>query len=51
MPEMLPPELVALRDRAGEVARTVLVPLRDDDTIDDRDRAGRVRDASKAAGL
>lgn len=51
MPEMLTPDLVALRDRAAELARTVLVSLRDDDTIDAKVRGERVRSASKAAGL
>ncbi len=51
MPELLPPELVALRDRTDDLARTVLVPLRNDDALTARQRADRVRDASKAAGL
>lgn len=51
MPEQLPPELVTLRDRIDELARTVLVPLRDDELLSSRERADRVRGASKAIGL
>jgi alkylation response protein AidB-like acyl-CoA dehydrogenase len=51
MPEMLTPDLVELRDRVAELARTTLVPLRDDATLAPAERSARVRAASKAAGL
>ena len=51
MPENLPPEIVALRDRVDDLARSVLVPLRDDAALTPRTRADRVRSASKEAGV
>lgn len=51
MPEFLSPELIELRGRAEVLARDVLVPLRDDATLDAGERAARIRAASKAAGL
>lgn len=51
MPDFLSPDLQALRERAVTLATRELVPLRDDDRIDDTERASRIRDASRAAGL
>lgn len=51
MPECLPEELVALRERVDTLAQEQLVPLRDDETLAAADRAARVRAASKAAGV
>ena len=51
MPEFLPPDLVELRDRAAALARETLGPLRADSTLSSSERAGRVRAASKAAGI
>jgi len=51
MPEQLPPETAALRDRVTALAEGVLVPLRDETSLDPAERASRVREASKAAGV
>ena len=51
MPESLSPELIALRDRVDALARDALVPLTQDETLDDAERRTRVREASQAAGL
>ena len=51
MPDQLPPETAALRDRAERLAREVLVPFRDDGALDGVDRAAKIRAASKAAGV
>ena len=51
MPDFLPPDLTARRDQVAELARSTLLPLRDDTTLSTADRAAKVRDASKAAGL
>lgn len=51
MPEFLPAELVALRERAERVARDELVPLRDDPDLDPHERSRRVRAAVEAAGI
>ena len=51
MPECLPEELVALRERVDTLAQEQLVPLRDDETLAAADRAARVRAASKAADV
>lgn len=51
MPDDLPPDTAALRDRVEHLAREALVPLRDDTGLDPADRATRVRDASKEAGV
>ena len=51
MPEGLPAELTALRDRVAVLAREQLVALRDDDTLAPAERAARVRAASKDAGV
>lgn len=51
MPEMLSQELVVLRGRVEDLARSTLVGLRDDTTITSPDRAALVRAASKAAGV
>ena len=51
MPELLDADLLALRDRVDALARDVLVPLRDDASLDGRQRAARVRDAAKGAGV
>lgn len=51
MPEHLPAEIVALRDRVQALARETLVPLMRDDTLSDAARAEYVRAASKRAGV
>lgn len=51
MPDFLSPELQSLRERATRLATEVLVPLRDDRTLDDAQRATRIREASRQAGL
>lgn len=50
MPDFLPPELAALRDRTEALARDVLVPLRDGDGAA-AEVAAQTRAASKAAGV
>ena len=51
MPEQLPPDLAALRERVDAMARDTLAPLRDDAGLDAETRNARVRAASKAAGV
>lgn len=51
MPELLPTELVTLRERAERLAVDVLVFLRDDATLEPAERDRRVRAASEAAGI
>lgn len=51
MPELLSAELIALRDRVRALADGPLTELRDDASLSDVDRAARVREASKAAGV
>ncbi len=51
MPDCLSDEQQALRDRVAQLASTTLVPLRDDGQLTPPQRAARVREASKAAGL
>ena len=51
MPESLPADVAALRDRTEALARDTLVSLRDDDSLDASTLRARVRDASKDAGL
>lgn len=51
MPELLPPDLVELRDRVADLAASQLVALRDDESLTADERAAAVRRASKAAGL
>ena len=51
MPEMLPAEAVATRDRVERMAREILVGLRDDPELEAETRLARVRAASKAAGV
>lgn len=51
MPDFLAPELLALRDRAATLAADVLMALRDDPALEGAALAGRVREASKAAGV
>lgn len=51
MPELLTPDLIALRDRALKLADDTLAPLRDDAALEPAQRATRVREASKAAGV
>ena len=51
MPEQLTDELAALRARVDAMARDVLVPLRDDKSLEPRERAARARQASKDAGV
>ncbi len=51
MPDRLPQDTTALRDRVTTLAHDVLVPLRDDSSIDPGDRAARIREASKQAGV
>jgi alkylation response protein AidB-like acyl-CoA dehydrogenase len=51
VPELLTPELIDLRERTARLAAETLVPLRDDATLDPRERAHRVTAASKATGL
>ena len=51
MPEQLTEELIVLRDRVNAMARDVLVPLRDDASLAAKERAARVRQASKDAGV
>ena len=51
MPDALPPDTEALRDRVERLAREILVPLRDDANLDADERADRIRTASKEAGV
>lgn len=51
MPEHLPAEIVALRDRVQALARETLLPLMRDDTLSGAARAEYVRAASKRAGV
>ena len=51
MPESLPADVVALRDKTETLARDVLVPLAEDSSLDADALRARVRDASKDAGL
>lgn len=51
MPEQLSEDLAALRERVDALAREELVPLRDDSTLDRRERTAKARQASKAAGV
>ena len=51
MPDQLPPETTALRDRVERLAGDVLVRLRDDASLEPGVRAAQVRDASKQAGV
>ena len=51
MPDFLSPELQAFRDRIDQLATGTLVGLRDDASLEPAERAARVRDASKAAGV
>lgn len=51
MPEQLSDEMADLRDRVDAMARDVLVPLRDDASIEPRERAAQARQASKDAGV
>ena len=51
MPEHLPAEIAALRDRVEALARDVLVPLRDDASLSGQERTAQVREAAKRAGI
>lgn len=51
MPELLTPDLIALRDRALKLADESLARLRDDDSLQPSQQASAVRDASRAAGV
>ncbi|MCP5029273.1 MAG: acyl-CoA/acyl-ACP dehydrogenase [Actinomycetia bacterium] len=51
MPDALPPELVALRERAGSLARETLAPLRDNEDLSAGGRRRGVAAASREAGL
>lgn len=51
MPDLLPPDLVTLRDRVIALADDVLVGLRDDVSLREDERRRRTVEASKAAGV
>jgi hypothetical protein len=51
MPDFLSPELLALRERAEQLATGTLIALRDDPALTAQERRDRVRHASQAAGL
>jgi alkylation response protein AidB-like acyl-CoA dehydrogenase len=51
MPDLLSPELLALRERAEQLATGTLIALRDDTALTPEQRRDRVRHASQTAGL
>ena len=51
MPDQLPAEIAALRDRVDALAREVLAPLRDDAALSGQERTAQVREAAKQAGI
>ena len=51
VPELLTPDLIALRDRVLKLADETLAPLRDDEALQAAQRGAAVREASKAAGV